>query len=91
MFTDNTNETPKNLGWICPKCGRVNSPYIDRCPCTGDNNPKLPPYKPNNPWIPEPIPTIPWRSPYIPYTESNTWIYDGPPITVIYGDALWMD
>lgn len=23
-------------GWICPRCGQVNAPFIARCTCKGD-------------------------------------------------------
>lgn len=23
-----------NIGWICPVCGRVNAPWITKCPCS---------------------------------------------------------
>jgi len=22
-----------NLGWVCPRCGRVNAPWAQMCPC----------------------------------------------------------
>lgn len=25
-------------GWICPKCGRVNAPHADHCPCSEPGN-----------------------------------------------------
>ena len=26
--------SPSNHGWICPVCGRVNAPWITKCPCS---------------------------------------------------------
>ena len=28
------NELPPRQGWVCPKCGRVNAPWIPTCGCT---------------------------------------------------------
>ena len=27
------NELPPQQGWICPKCGRVNAPWLPTCGC----------------------------------------------------------
>lgn len=27
------NELPPQQGWICPKCGRVNAPWLPTCDC----------------------------------------------------------
>lgn len=35
----NNHTTEPQQGWICPKCGRVNSPNTTTCPCYYEQQP----------------------------------------------------
>ena len=30
--------SPINYGWVCPKCGRVNAPWMGWCGCSGNRS-----------------------------------------------------
>ena len=36
------------MGWTCPKCGRVLSPWTQQCPCSSTNDPPRKPIRSNN-------------------------------------------
>ena len=41
VYRPNQFNTPcpnAQQGWVCPKCGRVNAPWMGTCPCFADKN-----------------------------------------------------
>ena len=64
-------ESPRRQGWICPKCGRVNAPWVAHCPCYFGGWQPAPP----QPWYPQPYCPQPW------------YPYFGPRWTITCGTA----
>lgn len=57
----------KNYGWVCPKCGRVNAPHIDACPCSEHKDYWIQPIYPDCP------------GPIYPDCPGDYWIYPNYP------------
>lgn len=38
IYDDLEKKYPQTSGWICPKCGVVNAPWVSQCPCVSNYN-----------------------------------------------------
>lgn len=41
-YTKNASPPPTEYGWACPRCNRINAPWVRQCDCSsGWNNPTI--------------------------------------------------
>ena len=69
-------------GWVCPRCNRVNAPFVSQCSCGA-----IPPY------VPAPSYNPPWQ-PYPPYWTGDPpmWtVYIPPSIGPIHIPSIWVN
>ena len=65
-------------GWICPVCGKGNSPFSSSCPCVSSFPKPYPkPYPMPEPYTPFPTPNTPAPN-YPEWPEYRPFWYHGP-------------
>jgi len=69
-------------GWVCPKCGRVNAPFMDHCDCISkvDYIPNVIPFIAPYPLYPDYtkpylFPYQPWNGTIVVTCEGNSCTY----------------
>lgn len=65
-YSTNTADSTGIRGWVCPRCGRVNSPYIKHCDCSPPekSNYGNVDYRYDIDWVKAPTVTVPDRMVY---------------------------
>ena len=69
-YSKNKEKSKGCDGWVCPKCGKSNAPWVRSCDCVAAKE-----------YVPYPVPYYPdwtWRPyPYWPVTYTNDDICEG--------------
>lgn len=69
---------PAGTGWLCPRCGRGNAPWVSSCGCNLQN--------PHHPWSVPELPTYPALQP-APYCGKPIWMVENPPSVTYSGST----
>ena len=72
-YTCGYSVTMPHEGWVCPRCGAVNAPHMQQCPCGGKGQQFVPFYPPPSlPYWPPTTPWPGWTYPYVVTCAANT-------------------
>jgi len=69
---DHNRYKPYNEGWVCPKCGKSNAPWVASCSCTRYYQPyPYYPFYPTQPQLPYEYPQITCRNGNLPINRID--------------------